>query len=108
MSNQKKEVTLPEEIKAKIISVLSAKIPDFSCPMCRQKNFALADGFFANSVQPNPGSVLIGGTYIPTVSVICTHCGFLSQHALGALNLMDIMDDPPKNEPKSPPSGEVK
>jgi hypothetical protein len=36
--------------------------------------------------------VLGGGQTVPAAAIVCNRCGFLSQHALGALGLL------PKNE----------
>lgn len=78
---------LSEEEKKKIASALSAKIPHLKCPMCNHNKFSLTEGYFNNFMQ-DLKSVSIGGPSIPTAVIICENCGFLSQHALGALKLL--------------------
>lgn len=79
---------LTEEKKAEIIKVLSEKGVTALCPMCGNKNFVVADAYFNNSLQDSPGAIHIGGSSIPTIPIICTNCGFVSQHALGVLGLL--------------------
>ena len=63
------------------------------CPMCTGKNFSIADGYFNNPLQNNLTSVSIGGPSIPTIGIVCTNCGFLSQHALGIINALPHEDE---------------
>jgi hypothetical protein len=58
--------------------------------MCGHNKFVLADGFFNNSVQTNfEAALVLGGPSIPTIALICSNCGFISQHALGVLGLLE-------------------
>jgi hypothetical protein len=80
---------LSEDDKKKIIAKLAEKKIVVSCPMCSNKNFTIADGYFVNVLQMNPqGGLLLGGPSIPTIAIICMQCGFISQHALGILGLL--------------------
>jgi hypothetical protein len=80
---------LTDDEKKKIIAKLTEKKIVASCPMCGNKNFTLADGYFTNTLQMNPqGGLVIGGPSIPTIAIICMQCGFISQHALGILGLL--------------------
>lgn len=56
------------------------------CPMCGNKDFMVYEGFTKNTIQPNLDQFLIGGPSIPCVSIVCTRCGFLSQHAVEVIN----------------------
>lgn len=58
------------------------------CPRCGNNDFSVIDGYFSNPLQQNVGDLVLGGQTIPTAVVACSHCGFLSQHALGALGLL--------------------
>jgi hypothetical protein len=62
------------------------------CPMCTNQNFSIADGYFNNTLQENLSSIALGGTSIPTIGIVCTNCGFLSQHALGIINALPQTD----------------
>lgn len=79
---------LNQEEKQKIIQILSEKINTLKCPMCDNKNFSIADGYFFNLIQDNLESIKLGGVSIPTIAIICKKCGFVSQHALGTLGLL--------------------
>jgi ribosomal protein S27AE len=59
-----------------------------ACPMCSNKSFTLVEGYFNNTIQTNFTNVLIGGTSIPSAVLVCSNCGFMSQHALGVLGLL--------------------
>ena len=83
---------LSQEKKQVIIRILNERIQGLTCPMCHQHSFVMADGYFSHFLQNDMKDVSIGGSSIPTIAIVCTHCGFVSQHALGVLGLL------PKNE----------
>ena len=58
------------------------------CPRCGHREFSVADGYFNHTLQDELKGLVIGGKSIPCAIVICVHCGYLSQHALGALGLL--------------------
>jgi hypothetical protein len=72
-----------------IIAALKRAYANEPCPRCRHNEFALLDGYVNLAPNPNPGiGLFVGGPAIPAVVTVCTRCGFLSQHALGALGLL--------------------
>jgi hypothetical protein len=77
-----------EKQKEQIIKLLEEHGVKSICPMCRNKQFQLADGYFNQAIQETIPGVAIGGTTVPSVAIVCVHCGFISQHALGALGLL--------------------
>jgi hypothetical protein len=79
---------LSQEKKQEIIRILNERIQVLTCPMCHQHSFIIADGYFNNTIQDNLKSINLGGSSIPTIAIVCSHCGFVSQHALGALGLL--------------------
>lgn len=82
---------LNETDKKKIVEALNSKGVKTTCPMCGNKHFVIADGYFTQSLQKNfNNGISLGGPAIPSISVICGNCGFMSQHALGALGLLNI------------------
>jgi hypothetical protein len=85
---------LSQEKKQEIIQKLNERIQVLTCPMCHQHSFVIADGYFSHFLQDDMKDVSIGGSSIPTIAIVCTHCGFVSQHALGVLGML------PKNEEK--------
>lgn len=75
----------PEQ-KKQLINALEEKIHVISCPMCHEKSFTVADGYAMNQLQDDYRSLVISGEkLVPSVYLICNNCGFISQHALGAL-----------------------
>ncbi len=75
------------EFKQSIVQKLQEKHVRFACPMCGTASFVLLDGFFNNAVSFSPG-LFFGGPVVPTVALACSNCGFISQHAVGALGLL--------------------
>lgn len=82
------ENILSIEDKKKIAEALEKKKNGLTCPMCQNKNFIMADGYFNNIMQTQFNSMSIGGPAIPTIAIVCSNCGFVSQHALGVLGLL--------------------
>ena len=63
------------------------------CPMCHHKQFQLVEGYISTPIQPDLNGIQIGGPAIPSVAIICTRCGFISQHAVGIINSDPYGDD---------------
>lgn len=71
--------------KAKIIKALEEKGATNPCPRCGRQKFAVIDGYFLQSIQKNLKGFSIGGPAVPSIVAACANCGFISQHAIGAL-----------------------
>lgn len=71
---------------SRFVDRLNQVIPGLECPMCHSHDFTVVDGLFPNTIQNSLNSIQIGGPAIPCVAIICRHCGFLSQHALGVID----------------------
>ncbi len=56
--------------------------------MCGNKNFILVDGYFNQPLQSNPSGITLGGRTLPSIAIVCSKCGFISNHALGSLDLL--------------------
>lgn len=91
---------LSNEQKEKIKVELLKKISTINCPMCQNKGFTIADGYFLNTIQADLASINLGGQAIPTIAIICNNCGFVSQHALGTLGLLPKNIENKTDEPK--------
>jgi ribosomal protein L37E len=76
--NQKRQ----EEIS----QALTAKGVDRSCPRCGNVQFSVV-AEFSIVLEESPSSYSMGGRSIPTVIIACDKCGYIAQHALGALGL---------------------
>ena len=82
------------EKKAEIIKALNDRGVMLPCPRCGNPSFTLIDGYFNEMIQPDMNTLNIGGPTVPSVITACNKCGYISQHALGALGLL------PKSEEK--------
>jgi len=93
---------LNDDEKQKIIELLQKRGAKQPCPRCRNKNFALIDGYFNQPIQKSiPVSItdiINEGPFISSLVVVCTRCGYLSQHALSVLGLLPAEEAQPKNE----------
>ena len=67
------------------IAALKKILPQISCPMCKNSDFLVIDGFISNNVQKEADKIIIGREMIPTIALICSKCGFISQHAMGII-----------------------
>jgi hypothetical protein len=82
-----------QELIGKLNEKLSKNTLGLKCPMCSQSHFSLADAYLRNDLQEDLKNVSLGGPSIPAVAIICTNCGFISQHAVGALGISAQGDD---------------
>ena len=76
--------------KQKIVVELNNRINsgDIKCPMCGNKHFIIADGYFNSTMQDDLKNFVLGGPSIPSIAIVCNKCGFISSHALGILGLL--------------------
>jgi len=79
---------LSQEQKDNIIKKLVERKAILPCPRCGNHNFILLDGYFIQPMSAEIGAMVLGGQSVPTVVTACSQCGFLSQHALGALGML--------------------
>jgi hypothetical protein len=55
------------------------------------------DGFLNNPIQNElTGALMFGGPTVPSIVTVCSKCGFMAQHALGALQLLESDGGAPK------------
>lgn len=79
---------LTPEQKRQIIDTLDKKGARLPCPRCGNNQFTLLDGYFNQTLQTSLGGLVIGGPSVPSAVVACSRCGYMAQHALGALGLL--------------------
>lgn len=82
---------MDDKEKDRIIKRFMELAPAPSCPMCHGQEFTILDRYPVNPVVDDyrkPSAII--GRSIPTVAIICNHCGFISQHAMGFMGLMDL------------------
>lgn len=72
-----------------IIKLLEERGANAPCNRCGKNNFTLVDKYTSFPLQDElDGTLRIGGPNIPVALVICTNCGAIAIHALGALGLL--------------------
>ncbi len=76
-----------EERKLKIAEALKDKGVKLPCPRCGGLNFEVVDQTVL-SINDNLNVIKLGGPSVPAALVACSHCGFITFHSLGVLNLM--------------------
>jgi len=81
-------MSLSQEKRDELAKILSGKGVKAICPMCGNNSFNVGAAYFNNPLQDSLESFNIGGPSVPTVPIICTKCGFVSQHAVGILGLL--------------------
>jgi hypothetical protein len=79
---------LSKEEQDKIIQALDRVGATKPCPRCGNPTFSLVGGYFNHFVQQSLSGVSLGGPSIPTAVVVCSNCGWVAEHALGALKLL--------------------
>lgn len=92
---------MDEEKKKEIIRVLNERGVRLPCPRCGNPSFTLIEGYFNEMIQPNVNILNIGGPSVPSIITACNRCGYLSQHALGALGLLPSPSEIKKKEKKN-------
>lgn len=92
MAEQAPPQLLTTEQKDEIIKKLQTKGMPKGCPWCGTNTWTIADGYFNNTLQGSLQGFVFGGAFIPSIAVVCNNCGFMSQHAIGALGLLPKTD----------------
>lgn len=81
---------IEEKKKQEIAKRLNERVQNFSCPMCHKGQFTIVDGYVLETLQNDYKNLIIGGGHlIPSVIIVCNNCGYLSQHSLGVLGLLN-------------------
>lgn len=79
-------MSLTDKQKQSIQQNLESKIRG-TCPMCGQSSWSLEDQLVATNATSLGGGLAMGGPFIPLVQLVCTTCGFVAHHAVGALGV---------------------
>ena len=85
---KRKVAKLLESQKKEITDSLEARGVNRPCPRCGNTSFVVLDGYFNDTLQDDLKNMKIGGPSVPSIGVACKNCGFITQHALGVLNLL--------------------
>lgn len=82
---------MEKETKEKIAQALQEKKVNQPCPRCTKGHFDVV-GYHFIPLNPNPNTLVIGGPTVPAVIIACLNCGFITEHALGPLGLMSLVE----------------
>ena len=80
---------MSEDKKKQIAKALTERIGTIICPICHHSHYTLLDGYFTSSLQNGYKGIEIGGRMLPSVMIVCNHCGHLDNFSLGVLGLME-------------------
>ncbi len=70
-----------------VVEKLKKVLPnDMRCPMCGGANFEVVKGWSSTQIQSEKLGFTIGGPAIPSLTVVCHRCGFISQHSSDVLD----------------------
>lgn len=73
-------IMLSDIERKKILDSVLSKIGSYRCPICECNKFTIVDGYVATSLQDDTKSITLGGSFLPSVVLVCTKCGFTSFH----------------------------
>ena len=81
------QMNIKENRKKRIVEILEEKgATKKPCLRCGENKLTLA-GEYIFTLQNDPNTFVIGGRGIAVTMVVCTNCGYIWQHALGALGM---------------------
>lgn len=80
-----------DEKKQEIINALASRNATKGCSRCLNDEFVILDGYFHHKIRPRAREACVDGVqstgYLPIAVIICKKCGYLSQHAVGILDI---------------------
>ena len=91
---------LSQEQQQAIIAALERAEARAPCPRCGNASFTLLGGYFVHHLQFGGADFSFVNPSVPTAVVACNRCGFLAQHALGALGLLPPSQPPSEGKAK--------
>lgn len=80
---------ISRELRMKIAREIRKRIPNLRCPMCGSERMDVESGFIHNHLTTQKLEPRLFGVSIPSIPLVCQNCGFISQHALGILSVLD-------------------
>lgn len=84
-------MALSEKTKEKILGKIGEALKkkdkkEIICPVCSNNQFVLTEGFANVSLSDRFGGIVLGGSTLPNVPIVCNNCGntfFLNLRVLG-------------------------
>ena len=76
-----------------ILEKFQKKVNDITCPICGNKHFTIIEGFTRRMINQDLHKNVLGGTNVPSISIVCNNCGHILDFALGPLGLLENKSD---------------
>jgi hypothetical protein len=89
---------LQEEIINKLTKRIESKKTELKCPICNTLDFDLAKGFSTRSMSLEYKKLQLGKNVIPSISLVCTNCGYILDFSLKTLDFVGKFDEIFKKE----------
>jgi hypothetical protein len=74
-------------LQQKIIDALNSKGATIQCPFCHHTEWSVVGEVISLQIASTDGSIRLPAPFIPSVGVVCSHCGYIRLHTLSALNI---------------------
>lgn len=78
---------LTDSDKRKILGKLVERMGHYQCPICHGESFTIVDGFLASSLHNTMHAIQTNDSFLPSVALVCSNCGFTSLHNAKVLGL---------------------
>jgi hypothetical protein len=75
-----------------IMDAIEKRVTNIKCPICKNNNFAVLDGYTRRFLNKDLNKVQIGSQNLPSATVICHSCGYIMDFSIGALGLMNNLE----------------
>ena len=101
-------MVLTEEIKKVTVAldkrIASKRNTGFACPICTNNNFIVAEGYTHRDLNKNLQQRTIGGENVPSITAVCSNCGYIFDFSLGVLGFLKPPEEKKevKNEEEKP------
>jgi hypothetical protein len=92
-----------EEMKHRVASALATKGVRMPCPRCGTNAWTLVDGFLVHPLTDDVNQIIIGGRSLPTVALVCNHCGYVTEYAAVLLGVLEPFPDPDEVQDQASP-----
>ena len=96
---------IPAEVQQRIIKAITDRGGIRPCSVCGNPGFSLADGYVTTPLASNPTAIMLGGSTLPSVALVCNRCGntlFLNVFTLGLADLIPPTPTPEQTPEQSP------
>ena len=92
---------IPKEHQTKITEELEKRIRSkdriLKCPICGNEDFIISDGYTRRMLNDDIGNVKFSGLNIPSITTVCTNCGYILDFSLGLLGFLSKKEEGKKD-----------